>query len=213
MTLDGKIAAATGESRWITGEAARRRAHELRRETDAIVVGIGTALADDPELTVRVPGGWPREPLRVVLDSGARLAATARLLGAGTPARAVVAVTAAGEAGAGVLASRGATVLRCRDTAGRVDLRDLLARLWDLDARAVLVEGGGEVHGAFLDAGLVDRVVAFVAPIMLGGRTAPSPLAGVGRALGAAARLEAVTVSQIGPDILVEGDVVEAAAG
>lgn len=205
MTLDGKIAAAGGESRWITSEPARAHAHRLRAEADAIVVGVGTALADDPELTVRLPGGWPREPLRVVLDSRGRLPAEARLLKAGTPGRAIVAVTAAAGPGAAALEAAGATVLRCAAAAGRVDPGDLLAQLFRREVRAVLVEGGAEVHGAFLGAGLVDRVVAYVAPRLLGGRQAPGPAGGPGRRLAQALELAELTVSRAGQDLVIEG--------
>src|SRR5262249_51440011 len=143
MTLDGKIADADRRARWITGEGARAEAHRLRSHSDAIIVGIGTALADDPALDVRLGTPWPREPLRVVVDSRARLPLTARLIAAGTPSRAVVAVADSAPAErVARLVSVGATVLTCKSAGDRVDVSDLLARLFAMDATGLLVEGG-----------------------------------------------------------------------
>jgi diaminohydroxyphosphoribosylaminopyrimidine deaminase/5-amino-6-(5-phosphoribosylamino)uracil reductase len=207
-TLDGRLADVHGVSRWITGETARLHAHRLRSESDAIVVGLTTALRDDPALTVRLGAPWPREPYRVVLDTQARLRADARLIHAGTPARAVVAV---GERApleqVTVLQAAGATVVRCAVRQGRVDPADLLRRLFEREVRAVLVEGGAETHAAFLDLGLVDRVALFVAPLLLGGREAPGVVGGVGRALKDAIRLGALAVTPLGEDLLMEADV------
>lgn len=215
MTLDGKIADVHGASRWITGETARGRGHQLRSEADAIVVGVATVLRDDPELTVRLGRPWPREPWRVVLDSTARTPPQARLLRAGTPARAVIAVGPGAPADrVAALTAAGATVVRCPTRDGRVDPTALLAALWAREVRAVLVEGGGEVHAAFLDAGLVDRAAVFVAPILVGGRGATAAVGGTGRELKSAVRLTAVSVTRLGDDLLIEGDVLrEAAAG
>ena len=209
MTLDGKIADLHGVSRWITGEAARLHAHRLRSESDAIVVGIGTVLRDDPELTVRLGQPWPREPLRVVLDTTARTPVGARLIRAGRPSAAVIAVGAgAPEPRVRALAAAGATVVSCGTRDGRVDLGALLGELFAREVRAVLVEGGGEVHGAFLDAGLVDRVAMFAAPLLIGGRGATPVVAGAGRELKSAVRLGGFTVTPLGDDLLVEADVV-----
>ena len=209
MTLDGKIADLRGASRWITGDAARHRAHCLRSESDAIVVGIGTVLRDDPELTVRLGEPWPREPLRVVLDTAARTPAGARLIRAGRPSSAVIAVGAgASEPRVRALAASGATIVACGTRDGRVDLGALLTELFARDVRAVLVEGGGEVHGAFLDAGLVDRVAMFAAPLLIGGRGATPVVGGAGRELKSAVRLGGFTVTLLGDDLLVEADVV-----
>jgi diaminohydroxyphosphoribosylaminopyrimidine deaminase/5-amino-6-(5-phosphoribosylamino)uracil reductase len=208
MTLDGRIADLHGESKWITGAEARGAAHRLRSESDAIVVGVGTALRDDPALTVRLDRPWPREPYRVVLDSRARTPARARLIAAGTPARALV-ITADGANADAVAALRaaGATVVSVGARDGHVDLAAALAVLGDLEVRAVLVEGGGEVHGALLDAGLVDRVAVFVAPRLLGGRDATAPIGGIGRSLARAATLTALELSRLGDDLLIEADV------
>ncbi len=208
MTLDGKIAAHDGSSRWITGEAARAEAHRLRSEADAVVVGIGTALADDPALDVRVGRPWPRDPWRVVVDSHARLPVTARLIGAGRPARALVAVTDAAPAErVAALEARGVTVLACKGAPGRVDLADLAGRLLALDIIAALVEGGAELAAGFLAADLVDRVALFVAPRLLGGATAPTPVGGPGRTLADAVSLTRMTGRAVGADWLLEADV------
>jgi len=214
MTLDGKIADLHGASKWITGEATRRSAHRLRSESDAIVVGVGTVLRDDPELTVRLERPWPREPLRVVLDTGARTPREARLIRAGTPERALIVVGAnAPEERARGLATAGASVVRCPTTDGRVSLDSLLAELFTREIRAVLVEGGGEVHASFLDAGLVDRVAVYVAPLLVGGRHATPVVGGGGRDLKSAVKLGSMTTTSVGDDLLIEADVVREGRG
>ena len=209
MTLDGKIAAFDRRSQWITGEAARQEGHRLRSQSDAIVTGIGTVLADDPALTVRLLEPWPREPYRVVVDSRARLPLDAKLLQTGTRARVLVAV---GEAAApqrlAALESAGVTVLACKSREGRVDVADLGARLFALDVTAVLLEAGSELTGAFVQAGLLDRVAAFVAPTLLGGAEAPTPVGGHGLALPSALRLTNMITRPVGTDWLLEADVI-----
>ena len=209
MTLDGKIASFDRRSQWITGEAARQEGHRLRSQSDAIVTGIGTVLADDPALTVRLAQPWPREPYRVVVDSRARLPLDAKLLQTGRRSRVLVAV---GEAAApqrlAALESAGVTVLACKSREGRVDVADLGARLLALDVTAVLLEAGSELTGAFVQAGLVDRVAAFVAPTLLGGADAPTSVGGPGLALANALSLTNMTVRPIGADWLIEADVI-----
>jgi diaminohydroxyphosphoribosylaminopyrimidine deaminase/5-amino-6-(5-phosphoribosylamino)uracil reductase len=209
VTLDGKIADRHGTSRWITGEAARRHAHVLRRASDAIVVGIGTALHDDPALTVRLGEPWPREPYRVVLDSAARLPPGAALIRSGDPGRVIVATGDQAPADrVGALVRAGVSILTCPDGRGRVDVRALLAGLLERGVIAVLVEGGGEVHASFAGAGVVDRVAVYVAPILLGGREAPGLLGGAGHLLPDALRLGPLAVTPLEPDLLIEADVV-----
>lgn len=214
MTLDGKIADLHGASRWITGGPSRERAHLLRSESDAIVVGIGTVLRDDPELTVRIGRPWPREPFRVVLDTKARTPRTARIIRAGSPGRALIVVGSdAPEDRARELAGTGVTVVRCRTRDGRLDLGAVLDDLFAREVRGVLVEGGGEIHAAFLDTNLVDRVAIYVAPLLVGGRGATPAVGGVGRELKNAVRLGPLSVTALGDDLLIEADVLRAAPG
>jgi len=213
-TLDGATADVRFGSRWITGSEARLEAHRMRSRADAVVVGIGTALADDPGLDVRLGGPWPREPFRVVVDSRARLPVTARLIGAGKPERALVAVTdAADPERLESLETRGVTVLRCKSQQGQVDVSDLVSRLGALDVGGILLEGGGRLAWAFLEAGLVDRVVAFTAPMLLGGAAAPRAVGGAGLLLPEAVRLEGIGVRPMGTDWMMEADVVHPGAG
>jgi diaminohydroxyphosphoribosylaminopyrimidine deaminase/5-amino-6-(5-phosphoribosylamino)uracil reductase len=213
MTADGKIADVHGSARWITGETARAEAHRQRSECDAIVVGVTTLLRDDPALTVRLDTPWPREPYRVVLDTAARTPVGARVIAGATPARALIAVgDAAPPVRVAALEAAGAAVLRCATRDGRIAIEALLAALYEREVRAVLLEGGGEVHAAFLEAGVVDRVALFIAPMLLGGRTAPSVIGGPGRELKAAIRLDAVTVRPVGADLLLEADVARESA-
>jgi diaminohydroxyphosphoribosylaminopyrimidine deaminase / 5-amino-6-(5-phosphoribosylamino)uracil reductase len=207
-TLDGKIADIHGTSKWITGDAARLEGRRLRSEADAIVVGIGTVLADDPALTVRLDGPWPRQPFRVVLDSKARTPVTAKLIQGEPHGLAIIAVGAdAPEDRVRALEAAGARVVRCPGVDGRVSPAAVLTALVDLEVRGVLIEGGAEVAASFLDAALVDRVAMFLAPLLLGGTRAPSAIAGDGRELKRAVALEAVEVRRVGDDVLVEGNV------
>ncbi len=201
VTLDGRIATRTGDARWVTGEEARRRVHRLRDRVDAVLVGAGTALADDPRLTTRLPGGGGHDPVRVVLDTGLSLPARLALFHARSAAPTVVAHASARTRRLGP----GVELLRCRRGRGGVDLRDLLAKLAARGVTHLLVEGGARVHARFLAEGLVDRVVVFVAPKLVGGDGVPL-LAGPGPArMADAVRLDEVTVERVGDDVLVQG--------
>lgn len=196
MSLDGKTATRTGESRWITGEAARRHGHDLRHMHDAILVGVNTVIRDDPMLTTRLEGGDGRQPLRVVLDSHLRVPEGARVLDGHT----LVATTAAGAVG-------GAEVLRLpAGKDGRVPLEDLLDELGKRGILSLLVEGGAETHAAFLAAGLADKVYAYIAPKLIGGRSAPGAVGGEGVAsLEDALRVHGTSITSLGDDILISG--------
>jgi len=172
------------------------------------VTGIGTVLADDPALTVRLDQPWPREPYRVVVDGRARLPLDATLMRTGSRTRVVVAVGEDAPAPrVAALESSGVTVLQCKSREGRVDVADVCARLFALDMTAVLLEAGGQLTGAFVQAGLVDRVAVFIAPKLLGGADAPGPVGGSGLALTHALRLTDLTTRALGDDWLLEGTV------
>ncbi len=196
MSLDGKIATRTGESRWITGEEARIHAHRLRHEHDAILVGVNTVIADDPELTVRVNGDSSRQPLRVIVDSQLRVRQSARIVGANT----LIATTRPGRMGA-------AEVLRLPAAAdGRVSLPALLDELGRRGMLSVLVEGGAEIHASFFAEGLVDKVYAYVAPRLIGGKEAPGPLGGLGvEHLAGATQLRELDFVRLGGDLVITG--------
>lgn len=205
MSLDGKIATPTGASRGLTGAAWQRELHMLRSQVDAILVGVNTVLVDDPQLTVRGLGESVRQPLRVVLDSRLRTPLSARMLLPATPGRTLIATTAqASEPQADALRAAGAEVVRLGET--RVDVALLLAELYGREISSLLVEGGGEVIASFVSAGCVDKVVAVIAPLLIGGATAPTPMAGAGVAdLAQALRLTGVTVGRAGDDITITG--------
>jgi diaminohydroxyphosphoribosylaminopyrimidine deaminase/5-amino-6-(5-phosphoribosylamino)uracil reductase len=180
MTLDGKIATRAGHARWITGAEARAEVHRLRARVDAIVVGSGTVLADDPLLTARgVPAA--RDPARVILDGRLRTPARARLLHGGSPAPTLIVTTRDAPARRALaLEAVGAEVLRLTGRGGKVNLKLLLVELARREMVSVLVEGGAETHAAFLEAGLCDRLLLHVAPLAVGGARAPSWLGGAG---------------------------------
>jgi len=205
MSLDGKIATASRESKWITGERARTEAHRLRARHDAVLTGVETVLADDPELTVRMSRG--STPLRVVVDSRARTPATARLLTAdGRPP--VIAVTRqAPQTRIRRLERAGAEIWVIGSRAGKVNLRSLMKRLGRRGIQSVLVEAGGTLAAGALAARLVDRVYFFVAPRLIGGADALTPVEGVGvQQLSQAWRLERVRVRRLGEDLLITGE-------
>ena len=205
MTLDGKIATRTGDSRWVTGERARRYVHRLRDWNDAVMVGIGTARADDPQLTVRLRGTRSdRQPWRVVVDTRAELSAESYLV---RTAREIPTLVAVGEmAEAEHLESSGVALERVPVDEGRLRLEALLRRLVERGIHSVLCEGGAGLAGGLLDAGLVDEVAWFIAPKLAGGAAAPGPVAGVGVEMMAAAHLlDKVRLRRFGPDIGIFG--------
>jgi diaminohydroxyphosphoribosylaminopyrimidine deaminase/5-amino-6-(5-phosphoribosylamino)uracil reductase len=204
MTLDGKIATRTGDSKWISNEASRRHVHALRGRMDAIIIGFGTALADDPLLTVRPPG--PRTPARVVLDSAARLPITSRLA---TSAREAPVVVVTGKAAPSEkiqeLRRLGCEVLTLPGE-GRPSVAELLNELGQRRMTNVLVEGGAEVLGSFLDSGAIDEVHVFLAPRLAGGSGAKTPIEGIGVArIAEALPLKEWEVEKVGDNVLIHG--------
>src|SRR6266511_2493437 len=223
-SLDGKVAAPDGTSQWITGEAARADAHRLRAEADAVAVGAGTALADDPRLTVRLPGWSGRQPLRVLVDATGRPvtaaapssrpgpsgAAGGQLFDGGAPT--LVATTAAARPAAlQAWAAAGAEVLVCPEATAAtgeagVDLAFLAKALGERGVLELLVEGGPRLHGSFWEAGLADRLVWYLAPLVIGGDGAPGLLPAAGaRTLTAARAIRVDSVERVGPDLRIVG--------
>jgi diaminohydroxyphosphoribosylaminopyrimidine deaminase/5-amino-6-(5-phosphoribosylamino)uracil reductase len=209
-SLDGKVAAPDGTSQWITGEAARADAHRLRAEADAVAVGAGTALADDPRLTVRLPGWNGRQPLRVLIDATGRTGAASHLFDGAAPT--LVATTAAARPAAlGAWAAAGAEVLVCpeaRAASGEagVDLAWLAKALGERGILELLIEGGPRLQASFWEAGLADRLVWYLAPLVIGGDGAPGLLPAAGaRTLTAARAIRVATVDRIGPDLRIVG--------
>ncbi len=205
QTLDGKIATASGESQWITGEEARQEGHRLRSANDAILVGINTVLADDPALTARIPGG--RDPLRVILDSRLRIPLRARVVTERSAARTIVAtLRTAPDRKRRQLQDAGVEVVSVRAAAGRVDLKDLLQKLGKRDVMSVLVEGGAEVHAAALRTGVADKAVVFTAPLFMTGRDSLCAVGGASpKRLSQAVRLRDLTCRFVGADLMIEG--------
>ncbi len=204
MTLDGKIASHTGASQWITGAAARARVHAYRNEYDAILVGIGTVLADDPSLTTRLEHGTGKNPLRIVLDSEARTPLDAKLVADGAAPTIIVVSERADHRRVNLLRACGAEVVTLG--AQRVDIAALLDYLGARDITSLFVEGGAAVNWSLLAGGSVDKVHAFIAPMLMGGETAKTPIGGTGfDSPQTALRLRDVTVEQLGADILVTG--------
>jgi diaminohydroxyphosphoribosylaminopyrimidine deaminase/5-amino-6-(5-phosphoribosylamino)uracil reductase len=206
MTLDGKIATRTGQSKWVTGEAARRRVHELRGRMDAIVIGRGTLLADNPLLTARPPG--PRTATRVVLSAtGEGIPASCRLLETAADAPVLVVTQDSSVERFTLWRTRGAEVLGLPGgPAGGLDVKSVLTELGRRGMTNVLVEGGAGTLGGFLDAGEINEVHAFIAPKVFGGSAALSPVGGLGIAdLDKALRVSDWRVERLGDDLLIHG--------
>jgi diaminohydroxyphosphoribosylaminopyrimidine deaminase/5-amino-6-(5-phosphoribosylamino)uracil reductase len=206
-SLDGKVAARDGSSRWITGEAARTDVHRLRAWSDAILVGAGTALADDPSLTVRLPGYEGRAPLRVLVDSRGRVPATGDLFDGEAPT--LVATTdRAPHERRDEWAASGADVVELEREGEGVSLGELAAHLGKRDVQGVLLEGGPTLAWAAVEAGIVDEVVVYLAPRLVGGVDAPGVLGGRGLApIANAIPLRFRAIDRIGDDLRVEADV------
>jgi len=210
MSLDGKIATPQGESQWITSETSRQRGHQLRDITDAILVGAGTVLADDPQLTTRLPMADVHHPLRIVADSRGKVPLSARLYDPELPGKTVLATTSQCDpAHRAALKARGVDVWTLPANAdGRVSLSALLDEIGRHGLLTVLVEGGSELLGSFFLEGFVDRVWAFIAPLIIGGQEAPGPVGGPGvEKLAQALRLRQIKTEVLDGDLWIQGDI------
>jgi diaminohydroxyphosphoribosylaminopyrimidine deaminase/5-amino-6-(5-phosphoribosylamino)uracil reductase len=208
MTLDGKVATPTGDSKWISGEDSRALAHRWRASVDAVVVGIGTALADDPQLTARPPDydAQPlRQPRRVVFDTLARLPPSSQLVAAASEVPLTVVVSrAAAHADTDALEAAGAHVLVATGENEPARVRSALDQLGAMGIAAALLEGGPHLAGAFLDAGEIDEIRLFLAPLVLGGKSARDPLEGTGvERISDALRALTLESKRVGEDLLI----------
>jgi diaminohydroxyphosphoribosylaminopyrimidine deaminase / 5-amino-6-(5-phosphoribosylamino)uracil reductase len=208
MTLDGKVATRTGDSKWISGEDSRGLAHQWRASVDAVVVGIGTALADDPQLTARPDGPLAElgtQPRRVVFDSLARLPPASQLVAATAEIPLTVVVSrAAARADTDALEAAGVQVLVATGENEPARVRSALDQLGARDVTSVLLEGGPHLAGAFLDAGEIDEIRLFLAPILLGGSAARDPLEGKGvERISEAMRALTFDCQSVGEDLLI----------
>ncbi len=204
MTLDGKVATRAGDSKWISGEQSRRLAHRWRADGDAVAVGIGTALADDPQLTSRIDG-VARQPRRIVFDATARLPLDSQLVTAASEIPLTVVVSrAAPRAATDALETHGAEVIVATGEHEQARVCSALDQLGAAGVTSILLEGGPRLAGAFFDAGEIDELRLFLAPLVLGGRTARDPLEGEGvETIAEALRALTLECEHVGEDLLV----------
>ncbi|MCX5749683.1 MAG: bifunctional diaminohydroxyphosphoribosylaminopyrimidine deaminase/5-amino-6-(5-phosphoribosylamino)uracil reductase RibD [Candidatus Saganbacteria bacterium] len=206
MSLDGKIATKLGESRWISGDKSREFVHYLRGIVDAVMVGIGTLLKDDPLLNVRnAKGKNLTDPLKIIIDPEARVLLCSKVLQ--DPSRVIVAVSEAAPAiRVKKLEGIGAKVIKVRSRKGEMDLGHLLSTLGKQKITSIMIEGGGNLAASAIGTGIVDKVVFIVAPKIIGGKTSPTPVEGKGiDILARALRLKNVSTRRLGEDIIIEG--------
>lgn len=205
MTLDGKIAAHTGDSRYVTGEAAREHVHCVRDKLSAIMVGIGTVLADDPMLTCRIPGG--RNPIRVIADSHLRIPLKSRLAKSAKDVRTIILTISSEQSKIKALEDVGCQVQLCKSHNGHINFSDAMKKLAELKIDSILLEGGSYLNFSALESGCVNYVLAYISPKLIGG-TAPSPLGGRGFAfMSDAIALKNTKFTPIGNDFLIQGEV------
>ena len=202
MTLDGKIATTTGMSKWISSEESRRYVHELRNRVDAVIVGINTVLYDNPRLTCRINGG--KDPLRIILDSKLRIPIDSRIL---ADKNALIATTTqCDREKKRALEEKGIGVIMVGKNGSRVDLKELMYEMVLRGITHIMIEGGSEVSAAALKEGIVDKLIYFISPKIVGGRDAKTPLGGEGiKNMDQAINLRDVEIRKIGNDIIVEG--------
>ncbi|MBB6216776.1 diaminohydroxyphosphoribosylaminopyrimidine deaminase/5-amino-6-(5-phosphoribosylamino)uracil reductase [Anaerosolibacter carboniphilus] len=207
MTLDGKIAAYTGDSKWITNEKSRGYVHQLRHQYRGIMVGIGTVLADDPMLTTRLDAKEGCDPVRIVVDSRGRIPLNAQVLHVSSQARTVIATTdQIPQEKLIALQQLGAEVILLPSIQGQVSLPDLMKALGERKIDSILLEGGSTLNYTALDAGIVDKVMAFISPKILGGSGAKTPVGGQGKSLVKdAVHLKNISINRFEEDILIEG--------
>lgn len=217
MTADGKTASCTGASKWITGPDARAHVHTLRHRYTGIMAGIGTVLSDDPLLNCRIseyrqegscPAAKPRQPVRIICDSHLRIPLDSRICRTAGQYRTIIAHTYGDPQKQAALEAMGITVLKTADAEGRIHLPSLMDALGRMEIDSILLEGGGTLNEAMLQAGLVQKVYAYMAPLLLGGKDAKTPVEGLGfPAPGDGIRLTSPAATPIGDDLLIEFNV------
>jgi len=209
MSLDGKIATSSGQSKWISSKTSRNHAHDIREKTDAIMIGVGTAISDDPRLTVRKNQTDTKNPIRVVADSLARIPLNAKLVNNELKGTTIIAVTeSADQTKVEALVEQGNLVWTIQSSNGRINLNTLLQKLGNYDVLNVIVEGGGTLLGSFLEEKLIDRICAYIAPQIIGGTSAPTPFGGAGIGeLSETLKLQNVEYKTLDKDICIEADV------
>lgn len=206
MTLDGKIAAYTGASKWITGEKARNHVQEQRHRYSAIMAGVGTVLADNPLLTYRI--NESKNPIRIICDTNLRTPLTAQVVATAKQIPTVLATCCADGEQQRPYEEAGCRMLCVQKKNGHVDLKQLMERLGQEQIDSVLLEGGGTLNWAALESGIVQKVQAYIAPKLFGGQTAKTPIEGVGVSSPAAAvHLKNSTITCLGEDFLIESEV------
>lgn len=207
MTLDGKIASISGDSKWISGKESRQSVHWLRQRVSAIMVGSGTIIKDNPALTTRLPSGAGKDSIRIIIDSRGRIPLDCLAVSEKSAAKVILAtttnITSQKEK---AFIDKGVHVIKADSPDGHVDLRKLMQALHALEIDSVLLEGGGGLNAAALGAGIVDKVMVFIAPRIIGGQQAVTPVEGPGIPLMRdAISLVDISASQSGMDILIEG--------
>ena len=206
-SLDGKIATASGDSKWITGAASRKLVHRLRSEADAVMVGIGTVLGDDPLLTARLHPGARKNPVRVIVDSRLRTPPASKLLKTARVVPTIIATIGNSAPGrTAAVKQSGAELLPIAARNGRVDLKQLMKKLGQRGIATVLIEGGSELSAAALQDGIVDKVFFFYAPVIIGGQKAPPMIGGTGiNKVSHAVKVRDLRYRKVGEDLLGEG--------
>ncbi|MFJ8237088.1 bifunctional diaminohydroxyphosphoribosylaminopyrimidine deaminase/5-amino-6-(5-phosphoribosylamino)uracil reductase RibD [Ureibacillus sp. NPDC094379] len=204
MTADGKIATHTGHSKWITGEESRHQVHELRDEVDAILVGVGTVLADNPSLTTRLPERIGKNPIRIILDSNLRIPLNAIVLQTEEAKTIIVTSTEVDTSKVKAVEEKGATVLAVSKDEHGLNLDEMLSRLYEMGITDVLVEGGGEINASFLRAGLINKYFIYIAPKLIGGKNSKTPFTGEDvDTMDDALQLEFDDVEKVGEDLCI----------
>ncbi|MGI5921732.1 MAG: bifunctional diaminohydroxyphosphoribosylaminopyrimidine deaminase/5-amino-6-(5-phosphoribosylamino)uracil reductase RibD [Syntrophomonadaceae bacterium] len=207
MSLDGKIATRTGNSQWITNPVSRTYVHQLRNIYDAILVGIGTVLKDDPLLNTRLEQPETRNPVRIIIDSNLDLPLQSRIVQTAEQQRTMVFTSRTGHAKkAELLKGRGIEIIKLDHQAQQLPIQEILKILGQMEICSVLVEGGGEINGYMIENSLIDKVHWFIAPKIIGGRDAPSPIGGTGiEKMMQAKELHDIEISTFGDDLMITG--------
>lgn len=208
MSLDGKIATSTGNSKWISSEESRLLVHKLRDEVDAILVGVNTIIRDDPSLTTRLPNSSGKDPIRIIVDSKARTPLNAKVLHQSSDAKTIIAVTDQLSEGDVKHIRPYADVIFAKSKDGKVDLEDLMKKLGQMEITSVMIEGGAEINWSAVESGIVDEVMFFIAPKLIGGANAKGPIGGQGfQTIEESIKLRDIVVTRVGQDILVRGKI------